>query len=160
MFKARGAGAVGMLLAGVASIGWAVALWYTVRYPHGDGTTAGPDPIWAAATLVSAVFTLMCGLLYARAHPDARVVGLFGLLIFAIPNLLVAGTALVGLDQEPTCADKIVGPTCKVLEYPLPEASVILLVTGAVALTVLQGAILVFAAPPKPKETPEAWPQP
>jgi hypothetical protein len=145
-----------MLLAGLASVGWAVALWYVVRYPLDGAAKTAPDPVWAAATLVSAVFTLMCGLLYARGHPDARVVGLFGAIIFAIPNFVVAGRGFLDLDAEPTCADVILTATCKQHQYPLPEATVILLVTGAVALTALQAAILAFAAPKRKPAAPDA----
>jgi hypothetical protein len=152
VFKARGAGAIGLILAGLASIGWAVALWYVVRPLQADGVSAGaPEPIWAAATLVSAVFTLVGGLLYAGDHPDARVVGFFGALIFAIPNLLVAFTSLVDrLGARDLCTGSFFDK-CSA-KGVLDGNAVVLLLTGAAALTLLQLVILLFAAPKRKGE--------
>ena len=152
MFRLRGAGAVGMGILALGSVGWATLVFLAFRH----------EAFWPAATVASAVFTLVAALLYATGHPDARVVGLFGLIIFAIVNAVLCVDVYHAWDQDRNCvADRMAGSGATDTDARIycadpahlngvTDAKLGWTITGTVVLAALQGAILLLASPKKP----------
>ncbi len=100
--KPTGAWAVAQLCLAIAAIAWAVLL-FLYPGPEGTPTEAFPrEPFWPGATLAGGAFFFVAFVLFAKNHPDARVVGLFGLAIFGIANILLA---VDRFDTTATCTD-------------------------------------------------------
>lgn len=74
----RGVWATAQLAVALATFAWAYML------------QLGTDiPFWPACTAAAGLFFLVAAILFAARHPDARVVGLFGLLFFVVATGLL-----------------------------------------------------------------------
>lgn len=74
----RGYWAAAEAAIGLGTFGWAYFLFVDQH-----------ELFWPASTIVAGIFFLVAAWLFAANHPDGRVVGLFGLMFFAIANIIM-----------------------------------------------------------------------
>ncbi len=84
--KPNGAWATAQLLLAIGTAAWAVLLFV---YPGPEGPPTDQfhrDLFIPGFTMLAAVFFFVAFILFSRDHPDASVVAVFGVAIFAISN--------------------------------------------------------------------------
>lgn len=83
----KGVWAAAQLAIAVAAVLWGATLF---MYPSPEGAPSREfqrDALVPGASIAAGLFFFVAFLLYLRHHPDARIVGLFGVAIFAAANI-------------------------------------------------------------------------
>lgn len=86
--KPKGPWAWAQLAVAIGTIAWAVALWV---YPVVEGAPESPRNVAVpGVNLAAGLFFFVAFILFARDHPDGRIVGFFGLAMFLAANIWYA----------------------------------------------------------------------
>lgn len=98
--------------------------------------------MWAGISFAAACFLFVAFILFTRGHPDAGIVAIFGIIMFAATNGLLAYNRY---NYSTTCRDALGNPYPDACT-PFRGEHVGALVGVAAALTVLQVALLVVVS--------------
>ena len=134
--RPNGAWATAQLVLALTAIGWAVVL-FLFPGPQGKPTTEFPREIlYSGITLAGGLFLFVAFILFARGHPDARIVAGFGIAMFAIINVFLI---LNRKDVTTTCVDTLGNPhPCSVQGDRLGA-----MIWATASITVLEVTLLV-----------------